>query len=83
MGWMKKIMSPLFIFLALLQSGGAGKIVPNSYIIKYTNSPINEFNSGIIVEDYYPHINAYSIEADCCSLNSILQNTRVTQSPHL
>ena len=77
MGWAIKLFSTLFITLALFQSGTAGKIVPDSYIIKYTQTPINDFSPTINVEDYYPHIDAYSIKADGNSLTSLLRNNNI------
>jgi len=74
MGWIKKLFSSLFVSLALFQSGTFGTIVPDSYIVKYTQTPVNDFSPSINVEDYYPHIGAYSIKADSKSFSSLLRN---------
>ena len=61
MGWAWKLFSTLCISLAW------GKIVPDSYIVKYAN----DFSPNLNVEDYYPHIDAYSIKADFNSMSSM------------
>ena len=73
MGCVRKLFSAVFISLALFQGGTSGKIVPDSYIIKYTQTPIYNFSPGINVEDYYPHIDAYFITTDGNSLSSLLK----------
>ena len=77
MGWLSKLFSTLFFSLSLFQSGIFGKQVPNSYIIKYNKTPINDFSPNINIEDYYPHINAYSIKADSNSISSLLINDNI------
>ncbi len=77
MGWIGKLFSTLVVSLALFQSGTSGKIVPNSYIVKYNHSPVNDFSPNINIEDYYPHINAYSIKADANSLSSLFINDNI------
>ncbi len=67
MGWVWKVFSTLCISLAL------GKIVPDSYIVKYAN----DFNPNLNIEDYYPHIDAYSIKADFNSMSSLLKNGNI------
>ena len=75
MGWFGKLFLTLFVSLALFQSGTDGKIVTDSYIIKYNQTPVNSPN--INVEDYYPHIDAYSIKADSNSISSLLRTTNI------
>ena len=64
MGWVWKLFSTLCVSLAL------GKIVPDSYIVKYAH----DYSPNLNVEDYYPHIDAYSIKADSNSMSSLLKN---------
>ena len=77
MGWIGKLFSTLFVSLSLFQSGTFGKQVPDSYIIKYNQTPINVFNPHINVDDYYPHIDAYSIKADGNSISSLLRSGNI------
>ena len=67
MGWVWKLFSTLCVSLAL------GKIVPDSYIVKYAH----DYNPNLNVEDYYPHIDAYSIKADSNSMSSLLKNGNI------
>ena len=63
MGLIWKLFSLLGVSLAL------GKIVPDSYIVKYAN----DCSPNLNVEDYYPHIDAYSIKTDSNSMSSLLR----------
>ena len=76
MGWIRKLISTVFISLALVQSA-ASAVVPDSYIVKYTQTPVNDFSPIFNVEDYYPHIDAYSIKVDPDSVSSLLQNANI------
>ena len=76
MGWIRKLVSTLFVSLALVQSV-ASAVVPDSYIVKYTQTPVNDFSPTLNIEDYYPHIDAYSIKADFKSFSSLLRNDNI------
>ena len=76
MGWIGNLVSTIFISLALVQSV-ASAIVPDSYIVKYTQTPVKDFSPALNVEDYYPHIDAYSIKANSKSFFSLLQNDNI------
>ena len=76
MGWIGNLVSTIFISLALVQSV-ASAIVPDSYIVKYTQTPVKDFSTALNVEDYYPHIDAYWIKANSKSFFSLLQNDNI------